>query len=51
MTAFRDAVDWLPWHRHPRGGDTLCDAADKAHAYENPGGAEGRYHDLILYDR
>ena len=30
MTAFRDAVDWLPWHRHPRGGDTLCDAADKA---------------------
>ena len=30
MTAFRDAADWLPWHRHPRGGDTLCDAADKA---------------------
>ena len=30
MTALRDAADWLPWHRHPRGGDTLCGSADKA---------------------
>jgi len=32
-------------------GDSVSFAADKAHAYENPGGAEARYHDLILYDR
>jgi transcriptional regulator with XRE-family HTH domain len=32
-------------------GDSVSFAADKAHAYENPGAAEARYHDLILYDR
>lgn len=30
MTPLRDAADWLPWHRHPREGDALCDSADKA---------------------
>jgi transcriptional regulator with XRE-family HTH domain len=32
-------------------GDSVSFAADKAHAYENPGGAEARYHNVILYDR
>jgi transcriptional regulator with XRE-family HTH domain len=32
-------------------GDSISFAADKSHAYENPGGAEARYHDVILYDR
>jgi transcriptional regulator with XRE-family HTH domain len=32
-------------------GDSVSFAADKAHAYENPGGAEARYHDIIVYDR
>jgi transcriptional regulator with XRE-family HTH domain len=32
-------------------GDSVSFAADKAHAYENPGGAEARYQDIILYDR
>lgn len=32
-------------------GDSLGFPADKAHAYENPGGAEARYHNLIVYAR
>jgi transcriptional regulator with XRE-family HTH domain len=32
-------------------GDSVSFSADKAHAYENPGGAESRYHNVILYDR
>jgi transcriptional regulator with XRE-family HTH domain len=32
-------------------GDSVSFAADKAHAYENPGGGEARYQDIILYDR
>ena len=32
-------------------GDSVSFSADKAHTYENPGAAEARYHDLILYDR
>ena len=32
-------------------GDWVSFSADKAHAYENPGAVEARYHDLILYDR
>jgi transcriptional regulator with XRE-family HTH domain len=32
-------------------GDSVSFSADKAHAYENPGAIEARYHDLILYDR
>jgi transcriptional regulator with XRE-family HTH domain len=32
-------------------GDSVSFSADKAHAYENPGAVEARYHDLILYDR
>jgi hypothetical protein len=26
-------------------------AADRPHAYENPSGAEARYHDIIVYER
>jgi transcriptional regulator with XRE-family HTH domain len=32
-------------------GDSVSFSADKPHVYENPGAAEARYHDLILYDR
>jgi len=32
-------------------GDSVSFNADKAHAYENPGAVEARYHDVILYDR
>ncbi len=32
-------------------GDSLWFAADEPHAYENPGGAEARYHDMIVYAR
>jgi transcriptional regulator with XRE-family HTH domain len=32
-------------------GDSVSFAADKTHVYENPGSSEGRYHDVILYDR
>lgn len=32
-------------------GDSIWFAADVAHTYENPGAAEARYHDLILYPR
>lgn len=32
-------------------GDSISFRADAAHAYENPGASEGRYHDLIIYAR
>jgi transcriptional regulator with XRE-family HTH domain len=32
-------------------GDSISFRADEAHAYENPGTSEGRYHDLIVYAR
>ncbi len=32
-------------------GDCISFAADVAHTYENPGGAEARYHDVIVYER
>jgi transcriptional regulator with XRE-family HTH domain len=32
-------------------GDSLFFPADRPHGYENPGGGEGRYHDVILYPR
>ncbi|HVX95157.1 MAG TPA: XRE family transcriptional regulator [Polyangia bacterium] len=32
-------------------GDSVSFSADKAHAYENPGGSEARYHNVILYER
>jgi transcriptional regulator with XRE-family HTH domain len=32
-------------------GDSIAFAADRAHSYENPGGADARYHNVILYDR
>ncbi len=30
-------------------GDSISFRADEAHAYENPGASEGRYHDVIIY--
>jgi transcriptional regulator with XRE-family HTH domain len=30
-------------------GDSLAFPADRPHVYENPGGAEGRYHDVVVY--
>jgi transcriptional regulator with XRE-family HTH domain len=30
-------------------GDSLVFPADQRHVYENPGAAEGRYHDVIVY--
>lgn len=30
-------------------GDSLLFAADQPHVYENPGGSEARYHDVIIY--
>jgi XRE family transcriptional regulator, regulator of sulfur utilization len=32
-------------------GDTISFQADKPHSYENPGASEGRYHNVILYER
>jgi transcriptional regulator with XRE-family HTH domain len=32
-------------------GDSLVFPADQRHVYENPGAAEGRYHDVIVYRR
>ena len=32
-------------------GDSVCFPADRPHTYENPGGAEARYHNLITYER
>ncbi len=32
-------------------GDTVSFPADRAHAYENPGSSEARYHNVILYER
>jgi len=32
-------------------GDSIAFPADRPHAYENPGGAEGRYHNVIVYER
>lgn len=32
-------------------GDSICFPADRAHIYENPGGAEARYLNLIAYER
>lgn len=32
-------------------GDTIFFEADRPHAYENPGGSEARYHNVIVYER
>ncbi len=32
-------------------GDSIFFAADRPHVYENPGGSEARYHNVILYGR
>lgn len=32
-------------------GDSICFPADRPHVYENPAGAEARYHNLIVYER
>ena len=32
-------------------GDSICFPADRPHIYENPGGSEARYHNLIAYER
>jgi len=32
-------------------GDSIFFAADRPHVYENPAGAEARYHNVILYGR
>ena len=32
-------------------GDSVLFAADQPHVYENPGGSEARYHDVIIYSR
>jgi transcriptional regulator with XRE-family HTH domain len=32
-------------------GDSLAFPADRPHVYENPGNAEGRYHDVVIYGR
>ncbi len=32
-------------------GDSISFAADRAHTYENPGGTEARYHNVISYER
>ena len=34
-----------------RSGDSLVFAADQHHVYENPGAAEARYHNVIVYRR
>jgi XRE family transcriptional regulator, regulator of sulfur utilization len=32
-------------------GDSIAFAADGPHSYENPGGSEARYHNIIIYER
>jgi XRE family transcriptional regulator, regulator of sulfur utilization len=32
-------------------GDSLAFPADRPHSYENPGGAEARYHNVVVYAR
>lgn len=32
-------------------GDSLAFPADRPHVYENPGGGEARYHNLVIYSR
>lgn len=32
-------------------GDSVAFRADKPHTYENPGGSEARYHNVIIYER
>jgi XRE family transcriptional regulator, regulator of sulfur utilization len=32
-------------------GDSVAFAADRPHTYENPTGAEARYHNIIIYER
>jgi transcriptional regulator with XRE-family HTH domain len=32
-------------------GDSVSFTADRPHSYENPGGSEARYHNVILYER
>lgn len=32
-------------------GDSICFPADRSHVYENPGGSEARYLNLIAYER
>jgi XRE family transcriptional regulator, regulator of sulfur utilization len=32
-------------------GDSLAFPADRPHTYENPGGGEARYHDIVVYGR
>jgi quercetin dioxygenase-like cupin family protein len=32
-------------------GDSVAFAADRPHSYENPAGAEARYHNIIVYER
>jgi len=32
-------------------GDSISFPADVGHAYENPGGSEARYHNVIIYER
>jgi transcriptional regulator with XRE-family HTH domain len=32
-------------------GDSLAFPADRPHTYENPGGAESRYHNVVIYAR
>ena len=31
--------------------DSVAFRADKPHTYENPGGSEARYHNVIIYER
>jgi transcriptional regulator with XRE-family HTH domain len=32
-------------------GDSIAFAADRPHSYENPASSEGRYHNVIVYER
>jgi transcriptional regulator with XRE-family HTH domain len=32
-------------------GDSVAFAADRTHAYENPGASDARYHNVIIYER
>jgi transcriptional regulator with XRE-family HTH domain len=32
-------------------GDSVSFSADRPHVYENPGGSEARYHDIVIYER